>query len=100
MIMYYPDCPANLQMGTLPSFVSCHIQDYCTGIQCCVDVELIGKSLTIYAFLNACDYKLEIGIEKFNLNVTLLDYKWGKIEEFSLFGVLRIRSDYCYFALL
>ncbi|XP_052806223.1 uncharacterized protein LOC128235441 [Mya arenaria] len=85
------DCPKEIQARTLPSFMSCHIVDYCTGIECCIDVSVIQRSLRAYIFLNACDYKLEIGIENYALNISLLSYSWGKWDEFSLLGIFRIR---------
>jgi len=92
-LCFVTDCPLNVDTPALPSSLSCHLEDYCTGVQCCLDVNTIGKSFTTYVFLNACEFKLEIGIEKFSLNISLLTYPWGKMEEFSLFGVLRVR--YC-----
>jgi hypothetical protein len=70
--------------------VSCHIPDYCTGIDCCVDVDLIGKSFNAYVLMDACNYKLSVGIEKLAFNLTLFEYEWGKVEHFYLQGVIRI----------
>ncbi|CAG2189963.1 unnamed protein product [Mytilus edulis] len=72
-------CPKSSDM-TLPKIrgtVSCYVPDYCTGIDCCVDVGKIGKSFRIYALLDACNWKLSIGIEKRAFNFTIIDYKWG-----------------------
>jgi hypothetical protein len=70
--------------------VSCHIPDSCTGIDCCVDVDIIGRSFRVFALLDACGYKLSVGIDKLKFDLTLFDYKWGKEEHFSLQGVVRI----------
>ena len=78
-ILYFIACPKSADM-TLPKIrgtVSCYVPDYCTGIDCCVDVGKIGKSFRIYALLDACNWKLSIGIEKRAFNFTIIDYKWG-----------------------
>jgi hypothetical protein len=79
---------------SLPSIaesgVSCHIPDYCTGIDCCVDVPVIQRAFHAYVLLDACNYKLSVGIEKLSFNLTLFDYEWGKVEHFYLQGVIRL----------
>ncbi|WAR05120.1 hypothetical protein MAR_020489 [Mya arenaria] len=85
------DCPMEIQTRVIPSSMACHIKDYCTGIECCIEVPVIKRSLTAYLFLNACDYKLEIGIEDYTLNISLLAYSWGQWDEFNLLGICRIR---------
>lgn len=85
------ECPKAIDTGVLPDYIKCHVPSYCTGIDCCVHVGLVKRSFRVYLHLDACNYVFAIGIEKFGLNVSLLDYQWGKTEEFSMFGALRIR---------
>ncbi|VDH91582.1 Hypothetical predicted protein [Mytilus galloprovincialis] len=85
-------CPKSSDM-TLPKIrgtVSCYVPDYCTGIDCCVDVGKIGKSFRIYALLDACNWKLSIGIEKRAFNFTIIDYKWGEKKTMSILQVLKM----------
>ena len=66
---------------TLPkihSSVTCYIPDYCTGINCCVEVGKIGKSFNAYALLDGCNWKLSVGVEKRSFNISLTEYEWGK----------------------
>ena len=71
--------------------VSCHLLDSCTGIQCCIDVKEISKSVNMYVILDACNYRLSAGIEKLAFNQSLLNYKFGKKESFNLMDVVRVR---------
>jgi hypothetical protein len=66
-----------VSLPALPGEVSCYIPDYCTGIDCCVDMPVVNRALNIYVLLDACNYTLSIGIEKWSFNLSLLDYDWG-----------------------
>ncbi|VDI42060.1 Hypothetical predicted protein, partial [Mytilus galloprovincialis] len=85
-------CPksADLTLPKIRGTVSCYVPDYCTGIDCCVDVGKIGKSFRIYALLDACNWKLSIGIEKRAFNFTILDYNWGEKKTMSILKVLKM----------
>ncbi|KAK3589057.1 hypothetical protein CHS0354_008707 [Potamilus streckersoni] len=85
------ECPSSVDVLPLPSILTCHIPDYCTGVDCCVDVELIGKSLHVYVLLDTCNYTLTVGIEKAMVTKSLISYKFGTEENFSLLGVMKIR---------
>ncbi|XP_053390116.1 uncharacterized protein LOC128553035, partial [Mercenaria mercenaria] len=85
------ECPKSIKSRALPDFITCHVPSYCTGVDCCVTVGLVKRSFKVYLHLDACNYVFTVGIEKFGVNISLLDYEWGKTEEFSLLGALRIR---------
>ncbi|XP_076116682.1 uncharacterized protein LOC143084161 [Mytilus galloprovincialis] len=84
------DCPLNMTLPKIHSSVSCYIPDYCTGISCCIEVGKIGKSFSTYALMDACNWKLSVGIEKRSFNISLSNYEWGKKEVFSLLNVIRL----------
>ncbi|XP_060596418.1 uncharacterized protein LOC132750445 [Ruditapes philippinarum] len=84
------DCPRTLDTIGLPDVISCHIPTYCTGFDCCVYMDIVKRSFKLYLHIDTCNNMFSIGIEKFGLNVSLLEYEWGKAEQFSLFGALRI----------
>ncbi|XP_053398211.1 uncharacterized protein LOC128556642 [Mercenaria mercenaria] len=84
------ECPKPIDVAVLPEFIACHIPSYCTGVDCCVYVDLVKRSFKIYVHLDPCNYIFAIGIDQFGLNISLLEYDWGKTEEFSMFGVMRI----------
>ncbi|KAK3612537.1 hypothetical protein CHS0354_024514 [Potamilus streckersoni] len=81
-------CPANLTTKALNDSIACHIPEYCTGIDCCINVNLLQRSFRTYLFLDACDFKLTVGIEKRKFEVLLFGYQWGSPEEFDLNGVI------------
>ncbi|XP_053398929.1 uncharacterized protein LOC128556927 [Mercenaria mercenaria] len=87
------DCATQLDVGLIPDFMTCYISDSCKSFNCCVDVDFAKWSFNIYAYIDECTHTLSIGIEKFHLTVSLLEYIWGTEEEFSLFGVIRIRGS-------
>ncbi|XP_052083607.1 uncharacterized protein LOC127720908 [Mytilus californianus] len=73
------DCPQ--EMRNLPSLLSnmnCYIDQSCTAVQCCMDVNELGKSLEIGIKIDPCDFRLTVRIEKLSFDVTLYDYVWGK----------------------
>jgi len=68
---------------TLPDTISCTVPDYCTAIDCCMDIESLGLSLNAYIDVDLCSYRIAGGIEKKTFNVSLLSYEWGKKSLFS-----------------
>ncbi|XP_021353372.1 uncharacterized protein LOC110450253 [Mizuhopecten yessoensis] len=83
-------CPKSLNLPSISGPVSCHVPDYCTGIECCVDVPFIPKTFRVFILLDACNNKFEIGIEKFKQTVFLISYNWGEWKTFYLKGVVKI----------
>ncbi|CAG2204549.1 unnamed protein product [Mytilus edulis] len=57
---------------------------------CCLDVDLIDRSLHFFVNFDPCNYVIKVGIERLEMDVLLSDYQWGKWKEMDLFGVLRI----------
>lgn len=91
IFLSFSECPHPVDSVALPEFITCHVPSYCTGIDCCVHIGLVKRSFKVFLHLDACNFIFAIGIEKFGLNISLLEYEWGKTEEFSLLGVLRVR---------
>jgi hypothetical protein len=88
--MFSIACPSDLVLPALDDSVSCHLPKQCTGVECCVDVDLVGRSFHAYVQIDPCQYTLGIGIENLVVNLTLLDYEWGKVEQFNMGRVVRI----------
>ncbi|ESO82597.1 hypothetical protein LOTGIDRAFT_236952 [Lottia gigantea] len=85
------DCPIQtLDFGKLPDYATCRIPDFCTGIDCCVTVPVIGRSFNVKVYLNACDYTLTVSLENLVFKKTLLNYQWGTREQFNINGVVGI----------
>ncbi|VDH92137.1 Hypothetical predicted protein [Mytilus galloprovincialis] len=90
---YYPrkkgwnkDCQKEVTLIALKESTACHLYDFCTGITCCTNVEMIGRSINTYLTLDPCNKRMSIGIEKFTVNISLLNYNYGKQEHIKLNG--------------
>ncbi|XP_052071171.1 uncharacterized protein LOC127709609 [Mytilus californianus] len=77
-------------LPAIPNTMSCHLTDTCTGIDCCIDVDQISRSINVYIKLDACNYKLTAGIEKLTFDVPLLNYEFGQKQSFRLKNIFRI----------
>lgn len=88
---FFAACPIALPSPTLPVAMTCRLPDYCTGIQCCTDIPLLGRSLEAHVLLDVCHYKLSIGLEKLQVNVSLFDYHYDTWEVISLGNMFRLR---------
>jgi len=84
-------CPGIQSNPVVPSLVSCSVPSSYSAIDCCIDVKLIGRTINARISLDPCTYEIEIGIEKLKIKKSLLDYKWGEKEIFTLQGGLRLQ---------
>ncbi|VDI13107.1 Hypothetical predicted protein, partial [Mytilus galloprovincialis] len=85
------DCSQEIRnLPSLLSNMNCYIDQSCTAVQCCIDVNELGKSLEIGVKIDPCDFRLTVRIEKLSFDVTLYDYMWGKQEYLDLYGVIQI----------
>ena len=60
---------------------SCSLMgDACTGIKCCLDLDLVitNASVTAWVFVDPCDYTFSIGFENWLFNGSVFNYEWGK----------------------
>ena len=85
------ECQQMTSFPTLPDLMTCSVPDYCTAIDCCVDIPFIRRFVNFYIDLDACTYELNIGIENFGRSISLLEYSWGLTKTISVKGVLFIR---------
>jgi hypothetical protein len=44
-----------------------------------MDLKVVKRSFKTWLKIDPCDFIFSIGFEKWNLNVTLFDYHWGKL---------------------
>ncbi|XP_052090897.1 uncharacterized protein LOC127727822 [Mytilus californianus] len=84
------DCPVELDLPPIDSSVSCYIPDYCTGINCCIEIDQIGKTFNAYALLDGCNWRLTVGIERRKIEISLRDYTWGETKILTLMEVVQI----------
>lgn len=68
--------------------MSCFIPDYCTGIECCADIPLLGVGLHLYLNLDLDKLELSYGFENIKKTMKLIDYVWGDEIRISVAGDL------------
>ncbi|XP_041378093.1 uncharacterized protein LOC121390363 [Gigantopelta aegis] len=73
------DCPAAIELPTLPPEATCHLSDPCGTIDCCVDVALLQRSFNLKIGINFCEYSFTMAIENFGFHKTINFYKFGKL---------------------
>ena len=66
-----------VDMAPISDSVTCLIKDTCTSISCCMDVEFMKTAFEAYLALDACNYSLDIGIEKLSFHLSLNDITFG-----------------------
>ncbi|VDH98961.1 Hypothetical predicted protein [Mytilus galloprovincialis] len=73
-----------------PTETTCYTLPDCTGFQCCVDASVIGRSFLYKISVDACKYKLTVGIEGLEYEQNLLTYKFGTQDKFYINGVFKM----------
>ncbi|XP_062593831.1 uncharacterized protein LOC134255325, partial [Saccostrea cucullata] len=68
----------------IPDPMSCYIPDYCTGIECCADIPVLGLGLHVFALLDLDKLELQIGMENIKETIKLNDYVWGEVKTYSV----------------
>ncbi|VDI45263.1 Hypothetical predicted protein [Mytilus galloprovincialis] len=71
------DCPLTIEKPKLGNGVTCKLMRSCTGVECCVDVELIDRSILFKLDLDPCNHNLVLRIESLVYNISLLNFDWG-----------------------
>ena len=71
------DCNDTLSLTNLPSYVNCHIGSSCNEVQCCLDIDRVGKTLDVFLRLDACRHTLTLGIEDLEVEYSLLSFTFG-----------------------
>lgn len=61
----------------------CHLQEDCTSIECCVGVEYLTRNVKTFFTIDPCTSELQVGIGKFNRNISLAHYRWGTAKIFN-----------------
>ncbi|XP_052067241.1 uncharacterized protein LOC127706624 [Mytilus californianus] len=86
------ECPLSVLPTNLEIPATCVILSHCTAIDCCVDVDLLHRSLHVVFDLNVCNNTFTVGIDKLQLEpINLTNIEYGKTHHFNLKGVARIR---------
>ncbi|XP_052067236.1 uncharacterized protein LOC127706620 [Mytilus californianus] len=84
------ECPLTIVKPQLQNGVTCTLTHSCTGVECCLDVELIDRSIFFKLDLDPCNHILLLSIENLSYNISLFNFDWGRDIRFSLENVFRI----------
>lgn len=73
-------CPRTINSlpAQVPEPMTCSIPDYCTGIDCCAELPVLGLGLRSYVFLDLERLEIRYGMENVERTVKIADYTWGK----------------------
>ncbi|CAC5411203.1 unnamed protein product [Mytilus coruscus] len=82
------DCAANLTLPTLSDKVNGHITTMCTGVQGCIENDLIQRSIEFSLLLDPCSNRLSISIERARYNRTLREDHY-----YNLQGIIRLKYN-------
>ncbi|CAG2190929.1 unnamed protein product [Mytilus edulis] len=85
------DCPAITGSSKLPESLVCYVPDYCTGIDCCYNFDLLDLSLNINLYIDTCNYQIRGRIETLEFEISFFDYTWGEVIEERLQEIFRIK---------
>lgn len=82
LILFVSECNAYTNLPVIRSKkITCYIPEYCTGIDCCVDVSNVGQTFKAFALLDACKNRMTVGVEKLKKEVMLFDYDFGEFRD-------------------
>ena len=79
--IFFAACNESLfNIPTLPDFMACHVDESCSRIVCCIDVEVIGLSLKFDLNIDLCGNSIKATFESVQHEVdnALSNYEWGK----------------------
>lgn len=58
--------------------INCYLASSCTAFTCCLDDMVLLRTVDVRVTLDNCNFNLKLQIEKRTVDISLLDYKWGK----------------------
>lgn len=79
--LYILECPLNIMKPQLQNGVTCTLTQSCTGVECCLDMEFIDRSIMFKLDLDPCNHNLLLSIENLVYNISLFNFEWGELLE-------------------
>lgn len=64
----------------MSGYVRCNMGYTCDTVSCCVDVEDLGRTMEVSLSIDHCNRKLTLQLERLSEEISLVDYKWGRLE--------------------
>lgn len=74
-------CPQFTLPKKLPSGLSLHVMDTCTGIEACLalDLKVVKRSFKAWIVIDPCKFTFSLGFEKWVMKKTLSLSLWGEL---------------------
>ncbi|WAR05132.1 hypothetical protein MAR_020501 [Mya arenaria] len=91
IMMYISDCPLQIVLPNLHNTIQCHLQHTCTGIECCIYVDILDRYVSVFLQVDTCNMRLIAGVENLMINESLLEFNYGSEKHIHLMGVFRMR---------
>lgn len=89
--LFYLGCNTTTEgLSPLGAKTRCSISPSCTDVHCCLQSDTLQEMFDAYIYLDSCNSKVTVGIEKFQWNDTLVDYQFGTSLHVSLFGLVNL----------
>lgn len=60
-------------------FMFCYIFDFCIGVECCVEIFMLGLGFYVYVYLDLDKLELRYGLEIIIGILKFFNYDWGDI---------------------
>lgn len=78
-------------LSTLGTHTRCAISRTCSSVHCCLHSEVLNTNLNAFIDIDACNGKINVGIEKYQWSHKLLGYTFGEMKHVSLFGMINMK---------
>lgn len=77
-------------LSTLGTHTRCAISRTCSSVHCCLHSEVLNTNLDAFIDIDACNGKINVGIERYQWSHKLVGYKFGEMKHVSLFGMINM----------
>ncbi|VDI45262.1 Hypothetical predicted protein [Mytilus galloprovincialis] len=84
------ECSSKVELPILPKEVVCHLDSTCNGITCCIEIKLLQKNINVFMDIDSCNYRVSIGIEKYQFHFSFGDFQFGVQQNIHISKVIEI----------
>lgn len=77
-------------LSTLGTHTRCAISRTCSSVHCCLHSEVLNTNLDAFIDIDACNGKINVGIERYQWSHKLVGYTFGEMKHVSLFGMINM----------
>lgn len=78
-MIIFSGCTSSVTLPDISSVPSvCHLDDTCTGVNCCLSPSLLSHSLNVRVSLDPCAFLMTVYLEKLQISVDQYNYTQGR----------------------